>query len=258
MFCSKCGMKNEDGAQFCSGCGAALIGGQSGEEMHQRQSEREELMKKLQQILPGLQAVETMDEKIQNLEGTQQTLLARSKGHLGRNIGIFLGVYFASMCIWGGLIYAIFSGTDSPFMAVIILGILILAGGLTIIGLSYNANYKRCMTQINAIADSKHNLEKNREVEVKKLLPEIQFVPANYRYLIAVQYMLEAFQNQRADTFKEAINLYEEQLHRWKLENASAQMLTLQRQQMSELNRINANTTVSAVANTVTAFNTHR
>lgn len=258
MFCSKCGMKNEDGAQFCSGCGAALIGGQSGEEIQQRQSEREELMKKLQQILPGLQSVETMDEKIQNLEEEQQTLSARSKGKLGRNIGIFLGVYFASMCIWGGLIYATFSGTNDPFAAVVILGTLILAGGITIIVLSHNANYKRCMAQINSITDMKHDLEKNREIAVKKLLPEIQFVPANYRYLIAVQYMLEAFQNQRADTFKEAINLYEEQLHRWKLENASAQMLTLQRQQMSELNRINANTTVSAVANTVTAFNTRR
>lgn len=35
------------------------------------------------------------------------------------------------------------------------------------------------------------------------------FIPQKYRYLKDVQYMLEAFRNQRADTVKEAIDLYE-------------------------------------------------
>ena len=270
MFCSKCGMKNEDGAQFCSGCGASLIGDQRGEEIQQRQSEREELIKKLQQVLPGLQRVEAMDEQLQDLEAEKQALSVKVKGHLGRNLGIFIGVYFVLACVLRGIISGIFLMTsalymDSDIAAIssgaiaivsLIVGIAIFVGGILIIINMDKSSRKKYEGQLYNVEDKIHELSEQRDLEVQKVLPEIQFIPENYRYSIAVQYMLDAFRNQRADTFKEAINLYEEQLHRWKLENASEQMLTLQRQQMSELNRINANTTVSAIANTITAFNT--
>ena len=42
-----------------------------------------------------------------------------------------------------------------------------------------------------------------------------------YRNLQAVSFMLVAVSNGRADSLKEVYNLYEEQLHRWKLEDAA-------------------------------------
>ena len=51
----------------------------------------------------------------------------------------------------------------------------------------------------------------------------LKFLPNQYRNLQATSYMLMAVKNGRADTLKEAINLYEEQLHRWRLEDAARQ-----------------------------------
>lgn len=46
------------------------------------------------------------------------------------------------------------------------------------------------------------------------IIVDIQIVPINYRYYIAVNYMYGCLINCRAETIKEAVNLYEEQLHR--------------------------------------------
>lgn len=47
----------------------------------------------------------------------------------------------------------------------------------------------------------------------------IEFLPEPYRNYQATSYMAIAVGKGRADTFKEAANLYEEQLHRWRLES---------------------------------------
>lgn len=76
----------------------------------------------------------------------------------------------------------------------------------------------------------------------------IGIVPPNYRYEIAIEFMYNCFANERADTVKEAVNLYEEQLHRWKMENIAQQNLRIQAQQASYLNSIKNST--SSIANT--------
>ena len=57
--------------------------------------------------------------------------------------------------------------------------------------------------------------------------------------------MLLAVSNGRADTLKEAMNLYEEQLHRWKLEQYARQSAEIQEycaRAMDELNSKQAKT----------------
>lgn len=52
----------------------------------------------------------------------------------------------------------------------------------------------------------------------------IEFLPQPYRNYSATSYMAIAVGKGRADTFKEAANLYEEQLHRWRLEAINEQI----------------------------------
>ena len=47
----------------------------------------------------------------------------------------------------------------------------------------------------------------------------------------------------------EAINLYEEQVHRWKIENYQQQMVIIQQQQQATKRAIKTNTAISAGAN---------
>lgn len=81
-------------------------------------------------------------------------------------------------------------------------------------------------------------------------------IPEYYRYPIAITYFYQALINGRADSLKEAINLFEEQLHRWKIENYQQQLLEIQNQQKVYLEKINHNSKVAAAASTIAAINT--
>ena len=56
----------------------------------------------------------------------------------------------------------------------------------------------------------------------------LTFLPETYRNAEAVCFMLLAVKDGRADTLKEAMNLYEEQLHRWKMEKLAANSARMQ------------------------------
>ena len=80
-------------------------------------------------------------------------------------------------------------------------------------------NYDRAKKELDLFQDSnKHVLE---------------FIPPHYRNYSAVLFMAHAVGNCRADDLKEAINLYEEQLHRWELE-LTAQSIANYNAQMQE------------------------
>lgn len=67
----------------------------------------------------------------------------------------------------------------------------------------------------------------------------IEFLPMQYRDLQANSFMFLAVTNGRADSLKEAINLYEEQLHRWKLEEAAQQAAEAQEYMALAMNELN-------------------
>lgn len=66
----------------------------------------------------------------------------------------------------------------------------------------------------------------------------VQFLPQKYRNMTATQWMANAVANRRADTLKEVINLYEEQLHRWEMENIGREMAYQSAQIEKRLNNI--------------------
>ena len=62
-------------------------------------------------------------------------------------------------------------------------------------------------------------------VFTQKACHVLDFLPDMYRSQLAVVFMEQAVRAGRADTLKEAINIYEEQLHRWTLEAQGRQLL---------------------------------
>lgn len=63
----------------------------------------------------------------------------------------------------------------------------------------------------------------------------IELIPQKYRYPLACNYMAEVIQCGRADNLKEAMNLYEEQLHRWKIEKQMGNILDAQQRNNAAL-----------------------
>lgn len=80
-------------------------------------------------------------------------------------------------------------------------------------------NYEKAQRELDAFQTSNQHV--------------LEFLPPRYRNYLATQYMALAVANCRADSLKEAINLYEEQLHRWELEQ-TAQSIAAYNAQIEE------------------------
>lgn len=79
----------------------------------------------------------------------------------------------------------------------------------------------------NAVARS-NQLKQRIERVIKENIEIISLIPEKYRYPLATSFLTEVFECGRADTMKEALNLYEEQLHRWRMENKMNEVLKKQ------------------------------
>lgn len=71
-------------------------------------------------------------------------------------------------------------------------------------------------------------------------------LPRDYRYYDAAVFFESALANGRAESMKEAVNLYEEYLHRVRMEANGQQMLAMQQQQSQMLAYIERNSGVTA------------
>lgn len=85
---------------------------------------------------------------------------------------------------------------------------------------------------------------------------EMDFLPVDYWYPLATDYLIKAIKSGRASSLGEAIDRFEDQLHRWKIEESNAQVVALQQQQTAHLASIKTSSKISAAANvTNTLFN---
>lgn len=114
----------------------------------------------------------------------------------------------------------------------------------------YRASVKEKISGFNQQIEE-HNAAAQRIFDANA--EQMAFLPSDYWYPIATDYLMKMLQTGRAATLSEALDKYDEQLHRWKLEDASAQVLAMQQQQAAHLANIQRNTGVSAVADVVTA-----
>ena len=103
---------------------------------------------------------------------------------------------------------------------------------------------------------AKNNLQIQKiSEEIERVATEsadiINQIPRDYRYYSAVQFLESVLANGRADNMKEAINLYEDKLHKMRLEKMSEQMLRENEQQSRMLNSIEENSSRAAVASEI-------
>lgn len=80
-------------------------------------------------------------------------------------------------------------------------------------------------------------------------LDKVRFLPADYWYPMATEYLIKVVAAGRADSLKEALNLFDAQLHRWRVEEANNAMLAQQQLQTAHLSSIRTSSKVSAAAN---------
>lgn len=79
-------------------------------------------------------------------------------------------------------------------------------------------------------------------------LEKVRFLPADYWYPMATEYLIKVVAAGRADSLKEALNLFDAQLHRWRVEEANNAILA-QQLQTAHLASIRTSSKISAAAN---------
>lgn len=67
-------------------------------------------------------------------------------------------------------------------------------------------------------------LEREKRIFLNNTKDILDFMPEHYRTNLAVAYLERVVRTGRADTLKEGLNLFEEQLHRWQMEGYAKQM----------------------------------
>lgn len=83
---------------------------------------------------------------------------------------------------------------------------------------------------------------------------DLAFLPVDYWYPLATEYLVKVVQADRANTLAEALSMFDEQLHRWKIKEANAEIVAQQKAQTANLNSIRKSSKVSAIANTANAI----
>lgn len=82
----------------------------------------------------------------------------------------------------------------------------------------------------------------------------LEFLPVEYWYPLATEYLIKIVKSGRCSTLSEALDKFDQQLHRWKVENANAEILATQQLQIANLESIKHSSRVNAAANIFNAF----
>lgn len=77
----------------------------------------------------------------------------------------------------------------------------------------------------------------------------IEFIPRDYWFPKATQYIVKVVQAGRTESLNEVLNMLDSQIHRWNVEDANQQMILQQQMQTAHLKSIRKSSKVSAAAN---------
>lgn len=173
-------------------------------------------------------------EMIQQIE----ILTAKIKKAKKKWIGIGFGLWFV-----GGSISAILA----------LLGII---GGVVFGVGGYRAEKTALEAQISSL-QKKAQQERDAAQQIfEENYEMLSFLPDDYWYPLATSYLVKAIASKRVGTLGEALDRFDAQLHRWKVEEANAALLAQQQAQTEHLKSIRTSSKVSAAANvTNTIFN---
>jgi len=123
-------------------------------------------------------------------------------------------------------------------------------------------NVAKRMTNV-CLQDVENLIPEYEKVEKALLENEkvILLIPPDYRYPLALSTMLGFVRNFRASTWKECVDLYEEQYHRWVMEENSRENIRIQSeirnlsgQIASDTRKIKRNTAATAIFSGLTFF----
>lgn len=251
MFCNKCGMKVEENQQFCGGCGNPLqpidvISNISEPVFDKQVFERElyEIVAPLQKIEENYNRCLQLQKQLESAKKNSDFMILKLSASIP--VGVILGFFEFGFVLN-------FLGEHFPFDLLFPFMIFCMAqfgiGLYLILHFSLRGIFRktaeRNVSRLQAQLDEKQKVYYDL---VQLVYPTLKRnLPEDYWYSLAVASIAGYFRTGRAYTLKEALNLYEEEMHRLRMENMQEQTLR-QNQKQTAYAAITAwNTSLSAM-----------
>lgn len=228
-------------------------------------SEREETLEKVTLALPVFEKINELFFAANSLK--QQTLVARTdeeraRQNAKRKYKIDWKNFNPVLCIIGfvflsGITLAIESSVEKmPAFAKLVLELAIIAVCVKLY-LNQRARMRKKHEETETQIDEMKSQMEEISKEIYRVTTEnqelINLMPRDYRYYDAVAFFENALANGRADSMKEAINLYEEYIHRQNMELNGRQMLEQSRMQSAMLANIEQSSREAAINSGIAA-----
>ena len=181
-------------------------------------------------------------EKANETEQQLETLAAKSKKAKKKWIGIGVGLW---------VIVNTVSGAIPPLAAIMNIGAIIAGIYLGVTG------YRKEKSSLEAkISSIQGQAQKERDAAQQIFdanYEALSFLPDDYWYPLATSYLVKAIASQRVMTLGDALDRFDAQLHRWKVEESNANLLAQQQAQTVHLKSISVSNKVNAAANVANA-----
>ena len=217
--------------------------------------EKDELLKNLNEALEYAKSVDALQRQLdsvnENISGIETT-----KGNLAVTIFIsalcfvlycplsaFLALGFPSYIGWWSL------------LVLLILDIVLIVGAVIIDVIKNNSKKKKLGMKLPELYSERDNTRAKLQQIIAIHRNDFKMFSKDYMYPLALEYFINVISSGRADSMKEAMNLYEDQVHKWKMENLAESALLAQ-QEANAIAAFNATANaVSAAANVTTSIN---
>lgn len=155
-------------------------------------------------------------------------------------IGLYLLEAILASLLWSGLIELGIIQDNENILWVCFIIVYVIISIISFI--LFNRRRKSKIKKYhNSIVDCEKKYQE-KDIELSKIAESnkdnLEIIPVKYRYPLATDYIEEVFESGRATTIPQALDKFEEQLHRWKLENSMNQYLEIQQIQMENLEKM--------------------
>lgn len=248
MFCKNCGREIDSNAAFCPGCGNRIqdmittmtTASSDAKFMSKAEQDNQYLIQAIGSLLSPLEQIGNIVKQVEMKNRALSSMENNIKKHTSRILFIFIGLFVGFFI--AGILQNIFNFSNG-FAFVIMF-----STGIPIGIVLGKFRVESLIKQINDVSNKRDQMLQNLEDICKTINPEyMHLIPRDYRHIHACQFFYNAFLNGRAMSMQQAVNLYEEELHRSRMEK-------MQLQQVAQLKSIRTSSNISAAASTANLF----
>ena len=259
-YCVQCGSYIQDGAGFCTKCGIRANQGMpyyNNPMIKPVGAEQKEIAIRLRKTSEVMETAPKLEAMIKNdtvfVDGVEKGTITYSFlrfyfGFIIAGVLLLLASAYTLLILWAREIIKPLDGWLFFLAAVVVVGLFMVIG-VAIAKSTLDEKQRQLVTEVLSMRRERLriNIERKKYLYSKEFGETLALIPDCYKYSYAMNTFANYFETGRAETMKEAFNLFEVENYRWRIEK-------IQMEQAYQLNSIRRAAAISAGANVANAI----